>query len=88
MADGWWVGERPEVVLLRLQEELRQRLHAHEADDEDASKHKPQQGKNVEDTAQPLPALALWVVEDLFVHRRCRVLIACGYVPSYAAQMP
>jgi len=59
-------------VALGLQQQLRQRLHAHEADHKDASEHKSKQGKQVEDAAQPLPALALWVVEDLLVHREIR----------------
>ena len=49
-------------------EQLRQRLHSYKADHKDAAQHQSQQGKQIENAAQPLPALALWVVEDLFVH--------------------
>ena len=70
MAEVVGLGERPEVMFLSLQEELRERLHANEPDDEYASEDKPRSTQgNVEDAAQPLPALALGIVEDLFVHR-------------------
>src|SRR3981189_2575953 len=66
------IRQRAVVSLLRLEEQFRQRLHPHQTDHKYAAEQKPKHSKQVEDAAQPPPALALWVVEDLLVHREIR----------------
>ena len=63
-----WRCERAIVARLRCQPELRQRLHAEQADDEDRQQHQAKGGGDIEDAAETLPALALRIVEDRFVH--------------------
>src|SRR5690348_9532783 len=64
--------QRPVVPLLGFEKQFRQRLHPYQADDKHAAQQQTREGKQVEDAAQPLPALALWIVKDLLVHLAIR----------------
>ncbi len=61
-------GERFVIARLRRQHERRQRLHAQEADDEDGAEQEAKCGGDVEDATEPLPALALRIVKNRFIH--------------------
>src|SRR5205823_2841447 len=60
----------------------------HEADHKHAAQQQTGKGKQVEDAAQPLPALALWIVKDLLVHRETRATRRMQLCPSYAVDWP
>ncbi len=62
------VRQRSKVPLLRVERQLWQWLHSHQADDEDGSQNEAEKHKHVLRSAQPLPALALGIEEDLFAH--------------------
>ena len=57
-----------DVALGRCQQQLGQRRHVQQADDEQDPDDDAEQRQAVEDSPQPLPALALRIEEDLLVH--------------------
>ena len=61
-------GEGAVVAGLGGEAKLREGLDAEQADDEDGADDDAGEGEGIEDAAQPLPALALGIVEDRFVH--------------------
>ena len=63
-----WSTQGSIVPLLLVERQLRQWLHAHQADDEDGCQDEAEERKNVLHQAQAFPALALGIEEDLFGH--------------------
>ncbi len=61
-------GEGAVVAGLGAKTQLGQGLNAQEAHDEDEAEEKAEEGKDIEDAAQALPAFSLGIVEDRFVH--------------------
>lgn len=54
-------------------EEFGQRCHSHKANDEDDPDDTAHHRKDVKDSAETLPALALWIEEDLLTHNLMNV---------------
>jgi hypothetical protein len=61
-------SERDVMVLRFGEKQFRQRRHLRQADGEDGPNSHAGNGQHVKDAPQPLPALALRIVEDLLAH--------------------
>ncbi len=66
--DFRWAGEGAVFLRGGAQIEAGERLHAQQTEDEEHAEGREEESKKIEDSAQPLPALALRIVEDLFAH--------------------